>query len=249
MKKMTYTALQSLKGIPLKPHSFQAIFSHPSKEEINLIQLNERDSVVMHEISRWRFCLGRQLKILADFSSQRTCDRRLKKLIDAGYLKRVHLVYGIPGLYFATKKAKDFYNLDCITSTVRLNQLQHDIMVIDTAIYFIGKGLDEKSIITERELKHEDGFSAPKHRPDFIFTKSDEKCCVEVELTEKSKERLEKNIRDNYLNFDIQYWITGNEKIKRNLEKFQSRYSNIEIIEDKEVTEYVKELYRSKKGK
>lgn len=216
---------------------------------INLIQLNERDFVVMKEISRWRFCLGRQLKILADFSSQRMCDRRLKKLIDAGYLKRVHLVYGIPGLYFATKKAKDLYKLDCITDTVRINQLQHDIAVIDTAIYFIAKGIDGNSIITERELKYEDGFSAPKHRPDFIFTKSDEKVCVEIELTEKAKERFEKNVKNNYLNFDIQYWITGTEKIKRNLEKLKSKYNNIEIIDIEEVNGYVKDIYRNEKGK
>lgn len=51
-----------------------------AKEAIIIaIQLNERDLNILNEITKWRFMLGRQIKILCGFQGQRACDRRLKK--------------------------------------------------------------------------------------------------------------------------------------------------------------------------
>lgn len=197
----------------------------------------------MRQITKYRFATGRQIKILANFSSLNTCDRRLKKLIQAGYIKRKYFLYGMPAMYFTTKSAQRAFNLDYISDNVRVDKITHDISVIDTAIYFIKKkGITETNLITERELKHEAGFCTQKHQPDFIYKKENKKICVEIELTEKNKDTFEKNVKENYLDFDSQYWITDNEKIKRNLEEMQKSYGNIEIIKLKEVQEYVKSL-------
>ena len=149
----------------------------------------------------------------------------------------------MPALYFTTKLAQDFFNLEYITSDIRIDKIKHEVNVTNTAIYFINhmKILDD-SLITERELKHEDGFCRQRHRPDFIYEKDNQTICIEVEMTEKARERLEKNVRENYLNFDTQYWIVGNEKIKNNIQKLESRYTNIEIIELETIQEHIQSL-------
>jgi hypothetical protein len=57
---------------------------------------------------------------------------------------------------------------------------------------------------------------------------------VEIELNPKTKDRLEKNIRDNYLNFDRQLWITNDSKVFSMIKGFSEQYANIEIISLKE---------------
>jgi len=41
----------------------------------------ERDYMILRELDRWRFCLGRHIKMLTGFEGVRACDRRLKKLV------------------------------------------------------------------------------------------------------------------------------------------------------------------------
>ena len=61
-----------------------------SKKEAVAIgfRLVDRDIDIFREIERWRVVTGKHIGVLADFSGQRSCDRRLKKLIEAGYLER-----------------------------------------------------------------------------------------------------------------------------------------------------------------
>jgi hypothetical protein len=66
------------------------------------------------------------------------------------------------------------------------------------------------AIESEKELHIKDGFGARKHHANFAFTIKGKRYAVEIELNPKEKERLEKNIRDNYLNYDYQVWITDN---------------------------------------
>ena len=70
------------------------------------IKIQKRDFLILQQITKYRFLLSRQIKILAGFAGQRSCDRRLKKLIDNGFIQRKYFIYGISGLYFATGKAK-----------------------------------------------------------------------------------------------------------------------------------------------
>lgn len=102
-----------------------------------LLKIVPRDYILMQQISKWRFLLGRQIKILADFPSQRTVDRRIKILKEAGYIKGAYKLYGVPALYFATNKAKNVFNLDFVTTDVKIARIVHDIAVVDTAIYFM----------------------------------------------------------------------------------------------------------------
>ena len=177
--------------------------------------LTQRDVDIITSIQKWRFLLSRQIKVLCGFSGQRACDRRLKRLIEAGYIERKHFIYGVPRLYFVTRKAVKLLDLEYYTPNVRIEQITHDIAVIDTAIYLINnEGLEKSSITTEREMKHKAGFGNPKHFPDFIYTKDDKTFCVEIELSAKKLSTLESNIKNNYKKFDVQLWFVPNSRPK-----------------------------------
>jgi hypothetical protein len=202
------------------------------------LRLVERDLQVLHELDRWRFALSRQLRYLGGFSSQRTCDRRLKLLIEAGYIDRKHVLYGIPSLYFATHKAKVLTGVLPKPDKFKVEQIVHDIAVIDTAIYFhLQREVPLSSITTEKELHQRDGFGTRQHRPDFIFALEDKTHCVEVELTPKAKDRIRKNLQVNFMAYDYQKWVVPQAQVKimRILEDGSTAYPNIEVLTLEEV--------------
>jgi len=179
------------------------------------MRLVERDYLIMKEINRWKYCLGRHIKYLGGFTGQRATDRRLRKLIDTGYIARKRVIYGIPAMYHLTYKGKMLSHLPAHQDKIRLEQVVHDITVLDTVIYFMLKeNIRLEDIQTEKELHSLDGFSTRKHRPDFVFSMNGKSYCVEIELSLKAKNRLIKNIRDNFMEYDYQKWIVPNTQIK-----------------------------------
>ena len=202
------------------------------------MKIVSRDYILMQQISKWRFLLGRQIKILAEFPSQRTVDRRIKILKEAGYIKGAYKLYGVPALYFATNKAKNVFNLDFVTTDVKIARIVHDIAVVDTAIYFMKK-LKVVNIKSEREFRHDSGFKRDGHYPDFICNIGSATYAVEIEMTVKNK-----NVLENYLSYDNQVWVVPKDKTKiwTVLEKSKNTYSNIFLISLEEVISYVKTL-------
>jgi len=208
------------------------------------MRLVERDYLIMREIDRWRFCLSRHIRFLGGFSGQRATDRRLKLLIESGYINRKKIIYGVPYLYYVTYKGKVLNHFPTKQDKIRLEQINHDIAVLDTAIYFLLKeNIPLIDITTEKELHSLDGFSIRKHRPDFIFTRDNKKYCVEVELNRKSKERFEKNLQDNFIAYDYQKWVVPHTQIKiiQFLKDNENKYPIINILHLEEVTNFVRQ--------
>ena len=156
--------------------------------------LVDRDKKIIREIDRWRVLQGKHIKELAGFEGQRACDRRLRKLIDVGYIKREKILYGVAGIYRNLNKAtKIVRGVRVAVTKIRADQIMHDIAVAETAIFFKkNHGVEFDEMKTEIQLHREDGFGVRKHRPDFIFEKEGKTICVEVELNLKAKKRLRK---------------------------------------------------------
>ena len=205
----------------------------------------ERDKLILREVERWRVCGSRHIRFLAGFSGQRATDRRLKLLIEAEYLERRKYLYGIPSIYFVTSKGKKLIQSNARLEKVKIEQIVHDMTVLDSAIYFMQKeNLSLQDITTEKQLHQSDGFGIRKHRPDFIFTKNDETTCVEVEMTQKSKTRLFNIIKDNFMDYDNQIWIVPDSQtvIYQTLKENQKFYTNIHIMSLKEITDYFNQI-------
>ena len=202
------------------------------------IRLVERDYQIIKEIDRWRVVLGRHIAELAGFTGIRACDQRLSKLIAAGYIERKKILYGVPGIYSLTSKAKILASLPARADKIRVEQIPHDIAVLDTAIYFHNvKSIPFGDMITEKQLHGLDGFGVRKHRPDFIISRGGKSICVEVELSLKAKARLEAIIQDNFMQYDHQIWVVPDKacKIYQILEDNQTQLTNIHILELQEV--------------
>lgn len=206
-----------------------------SKEGFRFV---DRDYKILKEIDRWRVITGRQIAEIAGFSGQRACDRRLKKLIEAKYISRHKYLYGFASIYSLTNRGKAIIYAPKSTPQIRLEQIIHDSQVTDTAIYISRKyNIPFEDITTEKQLHRQDGFSNRKHRPDFVYIRDGKTICAEVELTIKSKSRLERNITANFENYDGQLWIVPDLKcsIAKSLMKYQDIYPDISIAPLEEV--------------
>ena len=191
----------------------------------------DRDKEIIKLVYRFKFALSRHIKVLAGFSGTRATDRRLKLLVEAQYLSRRKYLYGVPYLYTVTHKGRILIGANKRENKIRLEQINHDVYVLDALIFFIEKyNLSLDQIESERELHIKDGFGSRKHHPDFVFSYKGKKYAVEVELNPKAKSNLEKNIRANYLNYDYQIWITDNNKVKTLIENFSNDYSDLMLI-------------------
>jgi len=205
-------------------------------------ELMERDIEIMHLVSRFKFCLGRQIKALLDFGCSRVCDRRLKKLVDFGYLERRHILYGVPSLYFLGKNSKHIGTIKYYSYKLRLDEIMHDIAVLDTAIFFVkNHGLKLDELQSERELHSLDGFSHRRHQPDFVITKDGKKTCVEVEFTPKAKDKMMTNIKRNFFKYDNQIWVVpeSENKIRAMIEN--SQIADVMILSWESVAQYARE--------
>lgn len=206
-------------------------------------RLVNRDYTIMQEIDRWRVCLSRHIKLLSGFQSQRSCDRRLKKLTEMKYIYRKKVLYGIPSIWFLTSKGKSMISSSNHIKKVRLEQVIHDIVVLDTAIYFHqDKKIPFTNMKTEKELHSLAGFANRTHKPDFIFTTEEKTSCVEVELTLKAKNRIEKNVKDNFIDYETQYWVipSSQPKIQKILTEFSQIYPNVNMMLAEKVNSIVK---------
>ncbi len=209
------------------------------------MRVTERDELILREVDRWRACGSRHIRFLAGFSGQRATDRRLKILIDAGYLDRKKYLYGVPSIYFLTSKGKTLIQAGTRPEKIKVEQIVHDMTVLDTAIYFMHKKcLSLQEITTEKQLHQLDGFGVRKHRPDFIFQKDNKTTCVEVELTLKAKNRLLKIIKDNYMEYDTQIWIVPDSQsmILQTLRYSKQFYDNIQACSLKKINDYMQKI-------
>jgi len=200
------------------------------------MELTERDLGILRLVYKFRFCLGRHVLALADFSGLRATDRRLRALVEAGYLERQKYLYGLPYLYTLTHKGRVLIGANKREDKIRVDKITHDIYVIEAVIFFLKKyNLSLTAIESEKELHVKDGFGQRKHQPDFVFYLADKRYAAEVELNIKARERLEKNIRDNYVSYDGQIWITNDKKVFALIKIYQNEYSNIILMTLEEV--------------
>lgn len=99
------------------------------------------------------------------------------------------------------------------------------------------------SIVSEKELRSKDGFTARTHKADFIINQGKRTFCVEVELSTKSKDRLMNNIKQNYMAYSGQIWTVpqGKVKIRDILAEASELYSNIRIIDMEVIDDYIRQ--------
>ena len=117
------------------------------------LELQDRDWEILRLVHRFRFCLGRHVMVLCGFSGARASDRRLKLLVDAGYLERKKYLYGIPYMYTLSHKGRILLGANKREDKIRVDRISHDIYILEAIIYCVLKyGVSLASIESEKEL-------------------------------------------------------------------------------------------------
>ena len=208
------------------------------------MRLMERDKLIFACVAKFNFLLGRHIKMLF-FDGTRACDRRLKLLCENEYINRRKILYGVPSLYSLTHKGRKAVNASIKDNKIRVEQIQHDIAVIDTLIFIMNKfKVNLSDVTTEKQLHQLDGFGERRHHPDFIFVKDNKTYSVEVELSLKAKTRLEKIIENNFMEYNRQFWVVPDNQVKilKILEISKLKYTDIAIISLERIEGYVKHI-------
>lgn len=203
------------------------------------MRLTADDLVLIRWINKYKRVTADQAVVFLSVSKQNVY-RRLKRLVENGYLIHERIFHGKPGIYYPTYKGVSAAGDLMPPARVNLTDYEHDLIVVDIALHFEKKYGYWKS---ERELRSDKGisggFGSKLHIPDGIIKVNDELIGIEVELTRKGKDRLRKIFMQHLRSNDYQkvWYFVNDENIRHHLlANMDNRVrSIIQVFEVKEV--------------
>lgn len=166
------------------------------KREQIQIPLTERDINILRFINDMGFC--EMPHIDKKFGLKKTTNYRvINKLIEYELVQHKRIIFGRHGIFYLTKKGSSYTDLPPIKN-ISLGIYYHHVALIDVHLKLL-ELYPEASWLSERKLKQENmstGLGNLKHTSDGILSFSDEKkIAIEVELTMKSKRRLNQIVK------------------------------------------------------
>jgi hypothetical protein len=188
-------------------------------------QLTERDVEILQFINLFGFCEMPQL--IARFGWRKPRNYQImKKLLTAGLVKHERVFHGQHGIYRLTPAGARHSGLPPL-SKVPLASYAHDVRVIELYLA-LRQQYPGVQWVSERELKHEKYFSGVGkrgHLSDGLLIFEDGKhVALEVELTLKSKSRLEKILKEYGAQFSIkEVWYFGTPAVATTVRELVTR--------------------------
>lgn len=149
---------------------------------------------------------------------------RIKKLLNGGYLERDRILHNSSRIHFLTKQGLQACNDELpALKKVNLGTYHHDTILIDLSLQIEKETAG--SFMPERRLKQLKGLSGvgTKGRvPDGVVDLANgKKIAVELELSVKSKERLDKIMKDYASNMDFHeiWYFVENISVRNAIQK------------------------------
>jgi hypothetical protein len=194
--------------------------------------ITAREVQILHFINEFGFCempyIQRQFGLKKARSYQ-----LITRLIDMGLVLHERVFHSRHGLYRLTKKGAAYTQLPELAK-VPVGNYEHQLMIID--VYLKLKSLyPDATWISERKLEH-DKFSAGLgqrgHLADGILVMPDQtKMAIEVELTQKGKNRLGQILKGYSSQFDFtEVWYYCVPEIIPSYKAITARLSYIKIF-------------------
>jgi len=142
--------------------------------------------------------------------------RRIKKLVDHGYIQKEKILHGAGAVHYITKQAKAASGDDLtILQNISLGGYVHDLTLVNLALDLSEKY--EVNFIPERRLRFWGGLGGvgiEGHIPDGVLEFSEKKkWAIELELSVKAASRLKKIIDGYASNFEyeeVHYFVNDN---------------------------------------
>lgn len=168
------------------------------------VKITERDLKMFDFLFRFRYATSEQLSKYLDCSVA-AVHVRIFKLKKADYIESIPIDINTC-LYANGIAIRNNQNMNSYKRKVKINpwSLKHHLRIIDVFIHFIKNcGIDEKNIVTEREIYWKGTGLLRKVRknqmPDLIIERGKKLVAVEVEKTMKNKDL----IRDVFKNYSL----------------------------------------------
>lgn len=171
--------------------------------------LSPRDIFILKTLEKVTLATNMQLLILCGYRDPSVVRKKLKSLIEQGYIKSDWLgerkAYTLTQLGLSqVEKTRHAYEIRGIKS-------EHEMLVTEAACYIYQKaGRSIYDMVFDHEMSSLSAFRTSGHRPDICFSQHQ---AVEVELTPKRlhgtsiKSGLDDNFRSNCENYTRQLWI------------------------------------------
>lgn len=135
---------------------------------------------------------------------------QVRRLVKAGLLERTQTLIGDPTMISATAQGITYAGLGFPTATIRIGEVDHWLACADVAIVLERRHGPDK-VLTERELRFQEQLSGRqiasaklgetangywrRHWPDLVVVEEARTTAYEVELTPKSRKRLDAILR------------------------------------------------------
>ena len=156
------------------------------------MKITERDIEMIRFINDCGFCLTPHLERRFSIKNWRVY-QLMKRLVEAGLVKQQRLFYGKPNVYYVTSEGAEFTDLPALQK-INLGTYEHQIKLTEVVMK-LRELYPGCTWISERKLKHDNffnGIGVRGHVSDGVLIKPDNySISIEVELTLKSKHRLE----------------------------------------------------------
>lgn len=165
--------------------------------------------------------------------------RRIKKLVDHGFLTRENILYGMGAVHRISKEAKDVSGDEiALLSKISLGGFTHNLKLVDVSLDLLEEH-ENSTFKTEREIRFLSGIGLSDHGhiPDGELVLSNGKrIAIELEMSVKASSRLDKIMKfySKNLDYDEVHYFATDQIISNALHKARVRYSlehlNITII-------------------
>jgi len=202
------------------------------------MQITKRDLDILRWVNSLGFVNINHVVMRYKISSG-TAYKRLRKLISAGLLIHEYQFHGYPGHYRVTKQGAGVAGDQLPPlKNIRIGSYKHDEIVNTLSVMLTEKY--DASFITERQMRHQRGMhkaGESYHYSDGVLVFDDKKVAIEVELTTKSRARLDKISKYYLRTFDYSevwyFYSTG--EVRNLLQKTIGKHSFVSLSSVDEV--------------
>lgn len=197
------------------------------------MMLTIRDMEILKFINEFGFFEMPQIEKRFNMKKPRSY-QVMSRLIDAELVKHQRIFHGRHGVFYLSKRGADCTDLPPIKGIPKDNYI-HQLKIIDLYL-LLRTRFPDFNWISERRIKHEEFMEVigkkHSHLPDGIFIDPDlGQIAIEVELTMKSKKRLEDILWDYMLHKHIkEVWYYCASDVAEKVAKIADNMEQIKII-------------------
>lgn len=193
----------------------------------------ERDAEVLRWINGFGFASVEQIRRFMGVCESGAY-RRIRKLVEGGYLERDRILHGQAKIHRVTRKGTKISG-DALPPLTDINfgTFRHDLVLVDLALT-----LEEQTggvFTPDRRIRHHEGLIGVGQRghvaDGYLHIGEDEPIAIELELTVKSRGRIRAIVKKYSSNLSIKevWYYTDRPDVTRAIEEAASRFSFVKV--------------------